>query len=66
MLKEFLTAYQERRKNVTDEDVALFTSVRPIDPNPGVQPIKQPPKEGLKEEEPKEASKEEPAKEEAQ
>ena len=33
-LTDFLTAFQERRKNITDEDVRKFLEVRKINPEP--------------------------------
>uniref|UniRef100_A0A7S3JMP3 Tryptophan--tRNA ligase, cytoplasmic n=1 Tax=Euplotes harpa TaxID=151035 RepID=A0A7S3JMP3_9SPIT len=43
-IAEFITEYQERRKQVTDADVELFCKVRPIDPTSSKMPS-PPPKE---------------------
>ncbi|CAI2370183.1 unnamed protein product [Moneuplotes crassus] len=40
VITEFITEYQERRKKVTDEDVQLFTSIRPINPKSSKMPEK--------------------------
>lgn len=56
VLTEFIQEYQERRKEVTDEDVKLFTKVRPIDPKSSKMPEK-PKKEEKKKEEKTEDSK---------